>query len=118
VMVRRDIGQKSFVKDADILVTAEKLMQEIQDNMLAKARAILADKTTTVQSYEELKSVLDSKGGFVKASWCGSAECEAKVKDGTGATVRVRPFQTEMPTTGCIVCGTIGKEMVYFARSY
>jgi len=118
VMVRRDTGQKAFVKDPDIISTAEKLMQEIQDNMLAKARAILADKTTTVQSYAELKSVLEAKGGFVKASWCGSPECEAKVKDETGASIRVRPFQTEEPKTGCIVCGQKGKEMVYFARSY
>jgi prolyl-tRNA synthetase len=118
VMVRRDNCQKAFVKDADIVGTAEKLLQEIQDNMLAKAKTILADKTTTVQNYDELKLVLDGKGGFVKASWCGGAECEAKVKDETGATVRVRPFQTEEPTTGCIVCGQKGKEMVYFARSY
>ncbi len=118
VMVRRDTGQKVFVKDPDILSTVDKLLQEIQDNMLAKARSILADKTTVVQSYDELKSVLDGKGGFVKASWCGSPECEAKVKDETGATIRVRPFQTEEPTTGCIVCGQKGKEMVYFARSY
>ncbi len=118
VMVRRDTGQKVFVKDPDILSTVDKLLQEIQDNMLAKARSILADKTTVVQTYDELKSVLDGKGGFVKASWCGSPECEAKVKDETGATIRVRPFQTEEPTTGCIVCGQKGKEMVYFARSY
>jgi prolyl-tRNA synthetase len=118
IMVRRDTCQKMPVKEADIPATVERLMQEIQDNMLAKAKAILADKTSTVQSYDELKHVLDSKGGFVKASWCGSAECEAKVKEETGATVRVRPFQAEEPKTGCIVCAEKGKEMVYFARSY
>jgi prolyl-tRNA synthetase len=118
VMVRRDTGQKAFVKDPEILAAAEKLLQEIQDNMLAKAKAILAEKTSTVQSYEELKQVLDGKGGFVKASWCGNPECETKVKDQTGATVRVRPFQADEPTTGCVICGQKGKEMVYFARSY
>ena len=86
--------------------------------MFAKAKAILQDKTTQVQSYEEFKKVLEEKGGFLKAAWCGSPECEAKVKDETGATIRIRPFQKEEPTTNCIVCGEKAKETVYFARSY
>jgi prolyl-tRNA synthetase len=118
VMVRRDTGEKAPVKEGDITQTVETLMQQIQDNMLAKARANMAELTTSVQTYDELKAVLESKGGFVKAAWCGSAECEAKVKDQTGATIRVRPFQKETPTVGCIYCGKAADENVYFARSY
>jgi prolyl-tRNA synthetase len=118
VMVRRDTGQKAFVKDADIIATAQGLLSEIQDSMLAKARAILADKTTPVQSYDEFKAVVEGKGGFVKAAWCGSPECEAKIKEETGATIRIRPFQREEPQTGCVFCGAQAKEVVYFARSY
>ena len=90
-MVRRDTGQKTPVKEADIPATVEKLLAEIQDNLFAKAKAILQEKTTTVQSYEEFKKVVCDKGGFLKAAWCGSADCEAKIKDETGATIRVRP---------------------------
>jgi prolyl-tRNA synthetase len=86
--------------------------------MLAKAKALLADKTTTVQSYNEFKQVVEGKGGFIKAAWCGSPECEAKVKDETGATIRVRPFEKEAPTSGCVYCDKEAKEVVYFARSY
>jgi prolyl-tRNA synthetase len=118
VMVRRDNCQKSFVKEADIMTSVEQLLQEIQDSMLAKAKAILADKTTTVQSYEEFKQVLEAKGGFIKAAWCGSPECEAKVKDETGATIRIRPFQTEKPAAGCVVCNKEAPETAYWARSY
>jgi prolyl-tRNA synthetase len=118
VMVRRDLCQKLFVKDADIEATIDQLMIDIQANMLAKARANMAELTTSVQTYDELKAVLESKGGFVKAAWCGSAECEAKVKDQTGATIRVRPFQKETPTVGCVYCGKKADENVYFARSY
>jgi len=118
VMVRRDNCQKSFVKEADIMTSVEQLLQEIQDSMLAKAKAILADKTTTVQSYEEFKQVLEAKGGFIKAAWCGSPECEAKVKDETGASIRIRPFQTEKPATGCVVCNKEAPETAYWARSY
>jgi prolyl-tRNA synthetase len=118
VMVRRDTCQKMPVKEADIPSTVERLLQEIQYNMLAKARAILQEKTTQVQSYEEFKKVLEEKGGFLKAAWCGSPECEKKVKDETGATIRILPFQIEEPTTSCIFCGEKGKETAYFARSY
>ena len=62
---------------------------------LPKPKLMLQEKTTAVQTYEEFKSVLCDKGGFVKAAWCGSADDEAKIKDETGATIRVRPFQTE-----------------------
>jgi prolyl-tRNA synthetase len=118
VMVRRDTGQKIPVKEADISEATAKLLQEIQDNLFAKAKATLQEKTTTVQSYEEFKKVVCDKGGFLKAAWCGSADCEAKIKDETGATIRMRPFQKEEPTTNCVHCGQKAKEMVYFARSY
>src|SRR5665647_2118662 len=118
VMVRRDTGQKTPVNEADILSTVNKLLEEIQDNMLAKAKAILQEKTTTVQNYEEFKKVLEEKGGFIKTAWCGSQDCEAKVKGETGATIRVRPFQVEEPTSNCIICAEKAKETAYFARSY
>jgi len=118
VMVRRDTCEKTPIKDADILSTVDKLLKDIQDNMFAKAKAILQEKTATVQNYDEFKQVLEEKGGFIKAAWCGSPACEAKVKDETGATIRIRPFQKEEPTTDCIVCKEKAKEHVYFARSY
>jgi prolyl-tRNA synthetase len=118
VIVRRDTGEKKPVKESELSETVEKLLQEIQDNMLAKAKAILQAKTTSVQNYEEFKKVLEEKGGFIKAAWCGSMDCETKVKDETGATIRIRPFQTEEPSTNCIICANKAKETAYFARSY
>jgi prolyl-tRNA synthetase len=118
VMVRRDSGQKKPVKEGDVPAAAERLLQEIQDNLFAKAKALLQEKTSTVRNYEEFKKVVCDKGGFLKAAWCGSADCEAKIKDETGATIRVRPFQKEEPTTGCVYCGRKATEMVYFARAY
>jgi prolyl-tRNA synthetase len=118
IMVRRDTCQKMPVKEEDIPSSVEKLLLEIQDNMLSKARGILQEKTTSVMTYEEFKKVLEERGGFLKAAWCGSAECEAKVKDETGATIRVRPFKVEEPSRGCVFCGKKAKETVYFARSY
>jgi len=118
ILVRRDTGQKTPVKQADLPIAVEKLLQQIQDNLFSKAKALLQEKTTAVQDYEEFKKVVCEKGGFVKAAWCGNADCESKIKDETSATIRVRPFQKEEPTSYCIYCGREAKEMVYFARSY
>jgi prolyl-tRNA synthetase len=91
---------------------------EIQHNLYAKARMGLEEKTTVVTNYEEFKKVLCEKGGFIKASWCGSADCEAKIKEQTGATIRLKPFEKEKPIANCVYCGEKADETVYFARSY
>ena len=118
MMARRDTGQKMAVKETEMLTTVETLLVEIQHNLYAKARINLDNMITTVQTYDEFKEKLKTKGGFIKATWCGSSTCEAKVKDETGATIRLRPFEREAPKTGCIVCGEKSEEIVYFARSY
>ncbi len=118
VMVRRDTKEKSFIKEVEVETVVEKLLTEIQHNLYAKARVIMEQQTSSVKTYDEFKQVVETKGGFIKASWCGSAECEAKIKDETGATVRVRPFKKEEPTTDCVYCGKKGVETAYFAKSY
>ena len=118
VMVRRDLGQKTFVKEAELESTALKLLEDIQSSMFAKAKKILEEKITTVQNYDEFKKVIAEKGGFIKASWCENASCEAKIKEETTATVRIRPFEKEKPISNCICCGKEASEMAYFAKSY
>ncbi|MCL2135052.1 MAG: proline--tRNA ligase [Candidatus Bathyarchaeota archaeon] len=118
VMVRRDTGQKMFVKETDVLSMVEFLLQDIQENLFTKAKTILQEKITVVNSYDEFKQIVESKGGFIKASWCGSSECEAKIKEETGATIRVITFENEVPKTNCVYCNNVGKNVAHFARSY
>jgi prolyl-tRNA synthetase len=118
IMVRRDTGQKTPVKETDVVRATEKLLEEIQHNLYAKARLDLESKITTVQTYDAFQSMLKAMGGFIRAAWCGKATCEAKVKNDTGATIRVIPFKKETPASPCVVCGEKADEMVYFARSY
>jgi prolyl-tRNA synthetase len=96
----------------------EKLLEEIQSNLYTKAKTALEEKTATAQNYDDFKETLKEKGGFIKASWCGSSKCEEKIKEETGATIRLRPFEKEKPIANCVYCGEKAVEMVYFARSY
>jgi prolyl-tRNA synthetase len=116
-VARRDTYEKTTVKEEEAINAVERLLGEIQNNLYAKAKRFLEEKITTVQNYDEFTKTL-KKGGFIKASWCGSSKCEEKIKEETGATIRLRPFEKEEPITVCVYCGEKAKEMVYFARSY
>ena len=118
MMVRRDIKQKFSVKETDIIVAVDNLLTEIQHNLYAKARVEMEQKTIVVKTYGEFKKILSHKGGFIKAAWCGSSVCEAKIKEETSASIRVIPFEKEAPISNCVHCGGTAKEMVYFAKSY
>jgi len=117
-MARRDTFQKITVKEDEVADTLTKLLEEIQTNLFNKAKKLLEESTTTVKSYDEFKKVLEEKGGFLRACWCGNSACEEKIKDETGATIRTVPFEKEQPFSKCMYCGKHAIEVVYFARSY
>ncbi|MCD6465342.1 proline--tRNA ligase [Candidatus Bathyarchaeota archaeon] len=117
-LARRDTFEKLVVKNEEVIETVQKLLDDIQRNLFNKAKKFLEEKITTVKSLDEFKDVLKSKGGFIKACWCASRRCEEKIKEETGATVRVIPFEKEEPFSNCIYCGGEAKEIAYFARSY
>jgi len=117
-VARRDTFQKTAIKQEDAVDTVKKLLDEIQTNLFARAKKLLEDNIATVQTYSEFKKVLKSKGGFIRASWCGNSACEEKIKEETGATIRVVPFEEEKAYAKCVHCGEPAKQVAYFARAY
>ncbi len=118
VISRRDTGQKSEVKIANLPQEIMKILESVQANLYAKARRQLEQNIRTVKSYEEFKQILENVGGFVRACWCGRPECEAKIKQDTGATIRTVPLKREEIFGNCILCGKDASDVVYFARAY
>ncbi|MEM2368315.1 MAG: proline--tRNA ligase, partial [Candidatus Bathyarchaeia archaeon] len=117
-IARRDTFEKQVVKEEKLFETVQQLLEAIQSNLFNKAKKFLEEMITSVKNYEEFKQVLKEKGGFIKACWCGSRECEEKIKEETTATIRLIPFEREEPFFNCIYCGKEAKEVVYFAKSY
>jgi len=117
-IARRDTYERITVKEEEIVEAIKKLLEEIQRNLYNRAKKFLEEKITRVENYEEFKKILSEKGGFIKASWCGNRECEEKIKEETGATIRLIPFEREEPFSKCIYCGKEAKEVAYFAKSY
>ena len=50
---------------------------------------------TKVESFEEFKTVLEQKTGFISAHWDGSSETEDKIKEITKATIRCIPIDSD-----------------------
>ena len=69
-------------------------------------------------SIDEIKEVMKTKLGFVKAMWCGDRACEDTIKEQTGATIRNMPLDQEVVSDKCICCGKKADKMVYIARAY
>ncbi len=118
VVVRRDTSEKSNVKDKEVVTQVSTLLDSIQKNLFKKAEKNLNEMITSVSKYEEFKKIVESKGGFIKTSWCGENHCEEQIKTETGATIRIIPFKKDGKVSKCIYCGKDGKEVVYFAKAY
>ena len=116
-LARRDTFERLVAKEENIVKVVNELLEEIQSNLFNKARKFLEDNTTTVKTYDEFKQALKKKGGFIRACWCSSPTCEKKIKEDTGATIRLIPFEKEEPFSKCIYCSEEGK-VVYFGRAY
>lgn len=119
-LVRRDISEKSIVKRVNLAESVLSVLKQIQNNLLLQAKKQLEENTTETTNYETLKSVLEMKGGFISAGWCGDKECESKIKEETGADIRVIPFEGQQTPEFkvCIYCTKPSKRMAIFAKAY
>ncbi|MFA6486723.1 MAG: His/Gly/Thr/Pro-type tRNA ligase C-terminal domain-containing protein, partial [Candidatus Magasanikbacteria bacterium] len=118
VLARRDNGQKVSIVENTVGETVEKLLVEIQNNLLNRATEFLKNNTHTVNSWDEFKTKIENPGGFISAHWCGESVCEASIKTETKATIRCAPSDNPQEDGQCVKCGKESKERVIFAIAY
>ena len=117
-LVRRDTGEKEFVKLRKLSKEVNRVLEDIQNNLYNNALSRLEENTHTVETYDEFKEVIKNKKGFVKAHWCGDPKCEEQVKYDTKATTRCLTEDGAGKKGKCIVCGKECKEEWTFAVAY
>ena len=117
-IARRDTKEKESIALTDCVSHVHGLMTTIQDNLLARAKQHRADHTSTVDTFEEFKQVLEEKGGFIYAHWDGTEETEDKIKELTKASIRCIPNDTEDEDGVCVYSGKPSKRKVLFAKAY
>ncbi|NLL69907.1 MAG: proline--tRNA ligase [Epulopiscium sp.] len=118
VLVRRDTGEKLFVPMEELEEKVPQLMEQIQKDLLEKARQHRDKHTYIAHTLEEFEKTVVEKPGFIKAMWCGDVDCENEIKERTGATARCIPFEQEDLGSTCVCCGKPSKHMVYWGKAY
>lgn len=117
-VARRDEKTKEVVDFEGIDAFVEQLLNDIQENLLNRAKTFRSEHTQKVDSYDVFKQELEAKGGFFLAHWDGTKETEEQIKQETKATIRCIPLEREAETGVCMVTGNPSAGRVIFAKSY
>ncbi|MFN9583394.1 MAG: proline--tRNA ligase, partial [Bacteroidota bacterium] len=117
-VARRDTKEKQSMSMIDLDTKIEHLLEAIQQNIFQKALDFRDENITAVNSWDEFKTVLETKGGFIAAHWDGTSETEQKIKDETKATIRCIPLHQTTETGNCVYSGQPSTQRVLFARAY
>ena len=117
-VARRDTLTKEIVAGVQIANYVNDKLMQIQTDLFQKALNYRAEHITNVESFEEFKSVLENKGGFIAAHWDGTSESENKIKELTKATIRCVPLNQVAEKGKCILTGAESTGRVLFAKAY
>lgn len=122
VIARRDTSEKITVKVDEIdTVYIQKLLDEIQLNLLTKATQFRDENTHNISTKEEFMSQVEQKiPGFLRVYWCGDEKAEDEVKDLSKATIRIIESEDAKAVEGkfCFFTGQPAKQIVLFAKAY
>jgi len=119
VLARRDRPGKegkSFAPQQGIAAAVKHTLEEIQKSLYDRALAFRKANTAEPAGYADFKGAVEK--GFALSWWCGSGDCEGKIKDETKATMRCIPLEQPGGSGKCVYCGQPASEKAIFARAY
>lgn len=116
-IARRDTKEKTTVKNEQLGLHIQQLLEDIQQNLYNRALQFRESNTHVVNTWEEFQAKIE-QGGFVSAHWDGSSETEEKIKEETKATIRCIPLDAVQENGTCVYSGKPSTQRVLFARAY
>lgn len=118
-LVRRDTREKIVINiNNNIDEEVNNLLNNIQNNLYNRAKDRRDKMTYTATNLDEMKNIIETQPGFIKAMWCGNIECEEKIKEINGIKSRCIPFEEEQISDKCVCCGKKAKNMVIWGIQY
>jgi prolyl-tRNA synthetase len=119
-LVRRDNMNKTNVRRDDLSSKVAELLEKIQANLFLQAKTVLNSSISSATNLEELKSIIETRGGFVFCGWCQDQNCEIRVKEVCGADLRVIPFDKQdlSKYPNCVYCKKKALRVAAFAQAY
>jgi prolyl-tRNA synthetase len=125
---RRDraVKEKEFLATGDAVARIVPILDEIQATLYQRALTYRDANTRAIETREEFYAFFTPQnaarpeihGGFARAHWCGSPECESKIKEDLKVTIRCIPFDAQPEEGSCVVCGARSGKRVLWAKSY
>jgi len=115
---RRDTREKAAIPMTELAARVPALLEDIQQNLLARAKAFREEHTSEASNWDEFTAAMEGRPGFVVAAWCGSAECEAAIKAETQATLRNIPLGSPRVQGQCVKCNGTASVRAWFAKAY
>ncbi len=116
-LARRDTLSKEFTSVDGLSEKILAMLEEIQANLLSKAKDFREAHTYTVDDWDDFKVKIEA-GGFVMAHWDGTSETEEKIKNETKATIRCVPIDRPEEKGTCVYSGAASNGRVVFAKAY
>ncbi|HRI26577.1 MAG TPA: proline--tRNA ligase [Chitinophagales bacterium] len=117
-VARRDTREKFSLPMDNLGAAIRELLNDIQNNMFQKAKQYRDSHITTVDTFDEFKEALNTKGGFIYAHWDGTPETEAAIKELTKASTRCIPLNNPQEEGKCVLTGKPSKQRILFAKAY
>jgi prolyl-tRNA synthetase len=117
-IARRDTLTKEVVALESVSGVIEGLLGTIQKSLYKKALDYRDSHITEVDNFEDFKTILETKTGFISAHWDGTPETENKIKELTKATIRCMPLEFKEEEGVCVLTGNPSKRRVLFAKAY
>ena len=117
MLARRDTREKLATPLDGLTERVRSLLDDIQQGLFKRALDFRAEHTSTANSWDEFLAAMEGRPGFVIARWCGDAECEARIKAETQATIRNLPFE-QVPGGMCVRCDKPAITEARFAKAY
>jgi prolyl-tRNA synthetase len=118
LLARRDTREKIAVSREGLSERVSEILDDVQRNLFRRAKKFLDDNTYRLEDYGEFKRIIEEKGGFIYAPWCGDASCEEAIQSETKATSRCIPFEQSEKLKRCVYCGREAREEAVFAKAY
>ena len=119
VLARRDTREKITTEaDSDVASTVANLLDTIQHDMYERALERREKLTFEAHNLADVKNIMETQPGFIKAMWCGDEECELKMKEIKGTKSRCILEDAEKIDDKCVVCGKEAKHLVVWGIQY
>lgn len=117
-IARRDTKEKSLQSLDGIGLYIKELLAEMQEAIFNKALNYRNEHITEVNTFDEFKEALETKGGFISAHWDGTEATEEHIKEQTKATIRCIALDAPEEAGKCVFTGNPSPRRVLFAKAY